>query len=50
MMPSIKGFAAVAAWLHDHEAVKLFYGGEEGVQERIKLARAAKKKLPKPAK
>ena len=41
----IKGFAAVASWLHDHEAVKLFYGGEEGVQARIKAAQIAKKKF-----
>lgn len=41
----IKGFAAVAAWLHDHEAVKLFYGGEDGVQARIQSAREAKKKF-----
>ncbi|WP_211091835.1 alpha/beta hydrolase [Vibrio agarilyticus] len=32
-----------ASWLHDAEAVKLFYGGEEGVQRRIKEAQAAKK-------
>lgn len=33
-----------ASWLHDEEAVKLFYGGEEGVNEKINAAKAAKKK------
>lgn len=41
----VKGLATVAAWLHDGEAVKLFYGGEEGVQTRIKQAQQAKKKF-----
>ena len=40
----IKSVVATASWLHDAEAVKLFYGGEEGVQEKIKLAQAAKNK------
>lgn len=40
---SIKAVATTASWLHDEEAVKLFYGGEEGVQQRIKAAQAAKK-------
>lgn len=39
----IKGLATVAAWLHDGEAVKLIYGGEDGVQSRIKQAQEAKK-------
>ena len=33
-----------ASWLHDAEAVKLFYGGEEGVQAKIDAAQAAKQK------
>jgi fermentation-respiration switch protein FrsA (DUF1100 family) len=41
----VKGFATIAAWLHDREAVKLIYGGEEGVQTRIKQAQEAKKKF-----
>lgn len=41
----VKGFATIAAWLHDGEAVKLIYGGEEGVQSRIKNAKEAKKKF-----
>lgn len=41
----VKGLATIAAWLHDGEAVKLIYGGEEGVQERIKQAQEAKKKF-----
>ncbi|OJJ23986.1 alpha/beta hydrolase [marine bacterium AO1-C] len=40
----IKAVATVAAWLHDAEAVKLFYGGEEGVQAKITAAKAAKEK------
>ncbi|BDD06912.1 alpha/beta hydrolase [Aureibacter tunicatorum] len=39
----IKAVVTAASWLHDAEAVKLFYGGEEGVSERISLARHAKK-------
>lgn len=40
----IKSVVAVASWLHDAEAVKLFYGGETGVQEKIDAAKAAKTK------
>ena len=40
---AIKAVATTASWLHDAEAVKLFYGGEEGVQKRIADAKAAKK-------
>ena len=40
----IKSVVTVASWLHDAEAVKLFYGGEEGVNEKISAGRAAKKK------
>lgn len=39
----VKGLATIAAWLHDGEAVKLVYGGEEGVQTRIKQAQEARK-------
>ncbi len=42
--PRIKSVVTAASWLHDAEAVKLFYGGEEGVQDRINAAQAAKKK------
>lgn len=42
--PNIKAVATTASWLHDAEAVKLFYGGAEGVQQRIEAAQAAKKK------
>jgi fermentation-respiration switch protein FrsA (DUF1100 family) len=38
----IKGWATVAAWLHDGEAVKMVYGGEEGVRSKIAQAKAAK--------
>ncbi|MBS1553413.1 MAG: alpha/beta hydrolase [Bacteroidetes bacterium] len=40
----VKAVVTTASWLHDSEAVKLFYGGEEGVQTKIKAAQAAKKK------
>ena len=40
----IKSVVTTASWLHDSEAVKLFYGGEEGVQSKIKTAQNAKKK------
>ena len=39
----IKSVVTTASWLHDAEAVKLFYGGEEGVNAKIAAARAAKK-------
>lgn len=38
----IKSVVTVASWLHDAEAVKLFYGGEQGVQARIAAAQRAK--------
>lgn len=40
---NIKAVATTASWLHDAEAVKLFYGGSEGVQQKIGMAREAKK-------
>jgi fermentation-respiration switch protein FrsA (DUF1100 family) len=40
----VKAVVTVASWLHDAEAVKLFYGGEEGVKARIKAAQNAKKR------
>ncbi|MEM7797894.1 MAG: alpha/beta fold hydrolase [Chloroflexota bacterium] len=39
----IKSVVTTASWLHDGEAVKLFYGGEEGVYAKVNAARAAKK-------
>lgn len=39
----IKSVVTTASWLHDAEAVKLFYGGEEGVQAKITAAQKAKK-------
>jgi hypothetical protein len=41
---NVDALVTVASWLHDNEAVKLFYGGEEGVNQKISQARAAKKK------
>lgn len=40
---NIKAVVTAASWLHDAEAVKLFYGGEEGVNDKINSARDAKK-------
>ncbi len=39
----IKSVVTTASWLHDAEAVKLFYGGEEGVNAKVEAARNAKK-------
>ena len=39
----IKSIVTAASWLHDAEAVKLFYGGEEGVNAKIEAALKAKK-------
>lgn len=39
----IKAVVTTASWLHDAEAVKLFYGGEVGVSAKIAAARLAKK-------
>lgn len=38
----IKSVVTAASWLHDAEAVKLFYGGEEGVQAKVEAAQKAK--------
>lgn len=40
--PRIKSVVTTASWLHDAEAVKLFYGGEEGVNTKVEAAKAAK--------
>lgn len=39
----IKSVVTAASWLHDAEAVQLFYGGEQGVNAKIKAAQDAKK-------
>ncbi|MDN5217280.1 alpha/beta fold hydrolase [Fulvivirgaceae bacterium BMA12] len=39
----IKSVVTTASWLHDAEAVKLFYGGAEGVNAKIEAAQNAKK-------
>ena len=39
----IGAVVTAASWLQDAEAVKLFYGGEEGVNSKIEAARSAKK-------
>lgn len=38
----IQSVVTAASWLHDAEAVKLFYGGEEGVSTKIAAAQQAK--------
>jgi hypothetical protein len=43
--PKVKKLALVASWLHDSEGVKLFYGGAEGVADKIQKSRAARKKF-----
>jgi uncharacterized protein len=45
--PVVKKMALVASWLHDSEAVKLFYDGEEGVADKIRKAKAAREKFEK---
>jgi fermentation-respiration switch protein FrsA (DUF1100 family) len=40
----IKTFAAIAPWLHDADLVKLVYGGDSGVNEKIALGEVARKK------
>lgn len=39
----IKSVVTAASWLHDADAVKLFYGGEEGVNAKLEAAQKAKK-------
>jgi len=39
----IRSVVTAASWLHDAEAVKLFYGGAEGVNAKVKAAQEAKK-------
>ena len=39
----IASVVTAASWLHDAEAVKLFYGGEQGVNAKVKAAQMAKK-------
>ncbi|MCX7736966.1 MAG: dienelactone hydrolase family protein [Candidatus Kapabacteria bacterium] len=41
----IKSVVTVASWLHNSEAVKLFYGGDQGVQSKINAAKQAKIKF-----
>ena len=41
----VKSVVTAASWLHDADAVKLFYGGEEGVNAKIKAAQDAKKEF-----
>ena len=40
--PRIKSVVTTASWLHDAEAVKLFYGGEAGVKAKVDAAKKAK--------
>lgn len=45
--PKVKKLAMVASWLHDAEGVKLFYGGEEGVTDKINKSKKAREKYEK---
>lgn len=38
----VKSLAVVAPWLHNGEMVRALYGGDAGVAERIRLAKAAR--------
>lgn len=41
----IKSLISVAPWIHSPEIVNTVYGGEEAVQEKIKISEAAKKQF-----
>src|SRR5262245_29737630 len=41
----IRSFVSVAGWYHDSVSVAQFYGGEEGVDKRLALARRAIEKF-----
>ncbi|AIY66378.1 alpha/beta hydrolase [Pseudoalteromonas piratica] len=43
----IKSVVTAASWLHDAEAVKMFYAGEQGVSAKIRQAQKAKQKFQK---
>lgn len=43
--PRVKAMGLVASWLHDAEAVKAVYGGEDGVRARLAAAKAARDKF-----
>jgi hypothetical protein len=45
--PKVKKLALVASWLHDSEGVKIFYGGDEGVADKIQKAKLSKAKFEK---
>jgi len=40
----VKKIALVASWLHDDEGVKIFYGGAEGVADKIRKSKVAREK------
>jgi len=45
--PKVKKLALIASWLHDSEGVKIFYGGAEGVADKIQKGKAARQKFEK---
>jgi len=45
--PTVKKLALIASWLHDSEGVKIFYGGAEGVADKIQKAKVAREKFEK---
>ena len=42
---NISAVVTAASWIHDDEAVKIFYGGEEGVKAKVSEARSAREKF-----
>ncbi len=46
----IAAVVTAASWLHDSEAVKMFYGGDKGVQAKIAAAKKAKQEYKKTGK
>jgi dienelactone hydrolase len=46
----IKSLITVAPWIHSPEIVNTVYGGEEAIQEKIKISEAARKQFEKTGK
>jgi fermentation-respiration switch protein FrsA (DUF1100 family) len=42
--PRVRSLAFVAPWLHDAELIRLMYGGEAGVRQRIQAGEAARQR------
>jgi fermentation-respiration switch protein FrsA (DUF1100 family) len=48
--PTLRSLVMVAPWLHNQELVRLVYGGEQGVRERLEKAHSAKDKYDRTGK